>query len=830
MGGYRVIKNIFKKEKASNQNDIEDLLKEKQEKEIKDLMNHNQTITIDKINNRVEESGFATENLINNIMYISSNVDKQIEFINNVVHKIEGYSALAEEVSASTEHSQKIASDTLVVAKKGNTAIDNSLKVMNEIDESVDYTKDAVNSLSKHAMRIDKMLKTIKDISKQTNMLALNAAIEAARAGEHGRGFAVVAEEVRKLATQSDESAGQISEIISLINNSIGSTIDAMDQSSSKVKEGVNTAINTNEVFNEIIDSITTTTEVTKEINSAISEQTASLQDVIISADSLSNISNEIISMIETMLMNAQQTKSSLNHLLETSVDLTRINSNIMDVVYPEHNQENQGIVTKQILRTGTGGSLTDPDPAIDFNSDSNRILDNLHCGLLRKGTSLDVFPGVAKSWYVKEDNLTWIFNLRKGAKFHNGREINAHDVEYSFKRLLSKELKSPNAWFLMEIEGAKEFNQGKSKSVSGLKVLDKYKIGLKLSQANSGFLLNLSNSCCSILCLEDIDKDIFTGCGPYILSYKDEEKYILTAYDDFFGGQPYVEEIQIYHSETNSVQGFIDGKYDFVLLNNNSVKTLKEKSQDVKIYTQDMLTTNYWGFNFKRNSIFIKDKDIRRAINLAIDKNKIVQETLDGMASICKGVFPPAIIDNSYLEGFEYNPSLAKKILQEKGYFKNPETFKVLARNGNLGNAGNAVIKCIEAVGIKCEVLNIPTKDYYTEDNLKKGDVYVIGWTADTGDPDNYLQPLFNPNNHTNFGSYNNQNLLTLMDSAKQILNPDKRTEAYKEIQKVIIADAPWVFLYHSQTPYVYREGISNVRLSPLSKLRLEDIMIDKI
>ncbi len=819
-----MIKKIFNKEKEKNQIIIENVLDNKQEKIIEDLMNHNQKITIEKIKNRVEETGFATENLINNIRYISGNVDKQIQFINKVVDKIEGYSALAEEVSASTEHSQKITTKTLTVAKKGNNAIEDSIKVMNEIEKSVDYTKNTVNSLSSHAMSIDKMLKSIKAISAQTNMLALNAAIEAARAGEHGRGFAVVADEVRKLANQSDESAGQISQIISLINNSISNTIDAMNESSSKVNEGVITANNTNKVFNEIIDAITTTTEVTNEINKAISEQTVSLQEVIISADNLSITSNDIISMIETMLMNAQHTKSSLDHLLETSMDLNKINSNIM-----KDRQENQTI-TKQILRTSTGGNLTGSDPAVDFNSDSNRIMDNIHCGLLRKGVSLDIFSGIAKSWYVKEDNLTWTFNLRKGAKFHNGKEISSYDVEYSFKRLLSPELKSPNAWFLMEILGAEEYNSGKSKDLEGIKILDKYRIIIKLKQANSGFLLNLSNSCCSVLCAEDLKKGVFTGCGPYILSHEDEEKYILSAYKDFFGGQPYVEEIEIFHSETNRMQGFLDGKYDFMLLNSGQVKTVEEEMNNVKICTQDMLTTNYWGFNFKRDSIFSKDKDIRRAINLAIDRNKIVEDVFNAMASPCKGVFPPAMIDNNYLQGFEYNPDKAKSILQEKGYFKNPETFKVLARNGRLGNAGDAVIEYIKAIGIKCEIIDIPLKNYYAEENLKQGDVYVIGWTADTGDPDNYLQPLFNPNNYTNFGGYNNQKVLELMDKAKQILNPEKRIEMYKEIQNVIIEDVPWVFLYHTQTPYAYREGISNIKLSPLSKIKYEDIMIDKI
>ncbi|WDC84348.1 ABC transporter substrate-binding protein [Caloramator sp. mosi_1] len=115
------------------------------------------------------------------------------------------------------------------------------------------------------------------------------------------------------------------------------------------------------------------------------------------------------------------------------------------------------------------------------FDQQSAKIFINVHAGLLLPGLGVDIYPGVAKSWYVEEDNLTWIFNLKKGIKFHNGREVTAQDVKYSFERLLSPKLNSPNSWFLFDIEGAAEYNAGKVREVSGIKVLDRYCISLKL-------------------------------------------------------------------------------------------------------------------------------------------------------------------------------------------------------------------------------------------------------------------------------------------------------------------------------------------------------------
>ncbi len=819
---------MFKKHARRKKNqeiqDTNDNLQNNYKNKLKALMNHNQKITIDKIRNRVDESGFATDNLINNINYITENVSKQMEFISKVVEEIEGYSALAQEVSASTENSQKIAYDTLNVAKQGKTVVDDSIKVMTEIEGSVNHTKSVVNSLSNHSIQIDKMLKVIKDISSQTNLLALNAAIEAARAGEHGRGFAVVAEEVRKLANQSDKSAEEISKIITQINESITETIKAMNESTIKVQEGTKTANNTNKVFNEIIDSVTTSTEVTKEISMAVSEQTSSLQEVTASSGKLNTISNEIMSLIDTMMMNAEQTKSSLSHLSEISDHLTQINNKIMLINQKENSRG------EYILRTPLFGEFNDLDPAMNFATQTGRLMTNLHSGLLRKGFSTDVFPGVAKSWYVKEDKVTWAFNLRKGAKFHNGREITADDVEYSLKRVLSQELNSPNAWFLMEIDGAKDYNSGKSSDISGIKVLDKYRIGIRLSESNSGFLLNLTDTCCSILAKEDVEKGIFTGCGAFVLTDKDDEKYTLTANKDYFGGNAYADKVEIYYNDREPIKGIYEGKYDFAIINNEQFRNLSESSSEVKFNTQDVFTTRFWGFNLRRNSIFSRNKDIRAAINYAVNKDKIIKEIFPSLATKCKGVFPPAMIDNSSLSGFDYNPDLARKILTKNKYYQNPEKLLVLVTEGKIDQVTNLILDDIEKVGIKYKKIEVPARVYLTSESIAKADVYNVGWIADTGDADNFLQPLFNPNNHMNLGKYDNKEVLRLMLEAKRITNSEKRLEAYMKIQRLIVDDVPWLFLYHNKTPYIYRENVKNVKLSPLSKIRFDDIFLDEL
>ena len=437
------------------------------------LLKNNQEHIVDRISKRIEETGFAVEELIETIGNISGHVEVQMNSIDRVAGEISNYSALAEEVYANTAHSKEQAEETLSIAKKGNQAADNSIKAMNEIEKSVDYIKEVVNNLNVKSLHINEMLKVIKDIAEQTNLLSLNASIEAARAGEAGRGFSVVASEVKKLSQRSAESAEKISKTIGEINDSIKLTTDAMGKSSNKVKEGVAIANNTMEVFNKIIEAVDTTTEVTEEINRAITEQTNSLERIIESAEDMNKTSEKVMSMVESASMNTQYTKTSIESLFETSKDLKSVTNELLKTV------KDSGI-NKYVLKTYIGGKPESLDPVVTFDALSDKLLINVHAGLLIQGNSTDVLPGLAKSWYVEEDNMTWIFNLRKGAKFHNGREVTSEDVKYSLERVLNPILNSAHAWFLFLVDGAEEFQKGLNREVRGIRVIDKYRMSIK--------------------------------------------------------------------------------------------------------------------------------------------------------------------------------------------------------------------------------------------------------------------------------------------------------------------------------------------------------------
>ncbi|MCT4607307.1 MAG: ABC transporter substrate-binding protein [Marinisporobacter sp.] len=790
------------------------------------LLKHNQKCIVNRINEKIEETGSMAENAITLTHNISNHVEIQMESIEKVVSEISNYTALAEEVLSRTENSKVIAQETMGIAKGGNDAADHSIQAMREIEISVENVKKVVNDLSVKSAHINEMLKMIKDIADHTNLLALNASIEAARAGEAGQGFGVVAKEVKNLAQRSAESAGQISNTIYEINESIDETIAAMNESMNKVLEGNKIAKNTKEVFNRIISAVGTTSNVAEEISTVVSRQMKGLDRIIVSTEEMNKTSEDVMNMVETASLNTQYTKTSLKLLSEVSKDLQSISTNLLEKIQRTKKNESS-------LKTYLSTAPLEYDPQLVMDTQSAQIAYNVHAGLLLISSTGEITAGIAKSWYIEEDNLTWVFNLRKGAKFHNGKEITAQDIKYTYERLLSPVLKSPNTWLLEQVEGAKGYNEGKEKEVTGIKVIDQYRISIKLTGPYSGFLLNLGQCVCAILSKEEGQKGKLTGCGPYRIENIDDEKCILTAFEDYFAGIPYVDKIIVNYDGTKAVNSFINKECDFMMIDNEQQINELSQAKISNINYKSIMGTYYAGFNLGSNSIFAKDHEIRKALNSAINKEKIIHEVLGGLGEEAKGPIPSSMMENNDLLGVGYNPREAKDILNKKHSLIGSTKLKVLIRDESCDTIFNKIAQFImndlKEVGIKCTVEKVHPDHYVDREVLNRCDLFVDRWIADTGDMDNFLEPLFNPSNVTDFTGYNNPKVTEMMNKAKEIINPKKRNQMYKDLQKIIIEDMPWISLYYPQFGYVSRKGVIGVRVSPLGTIKYEDIIIEK-
>ena len=816
--GLNKMLNIFKKESNPQENKLEEPMDKPQSyttqiRQNEEKLLHNLDIKIDDSSNQVE-------NLINTIESIANRVEEQMEYIYSVVNEISYYSAMAEELHASSSDSYRTANETLEVVNDGKSSLYNTISSMEEINASMSHVISEINILRENVSQVEDILNIIRDIAKQTNLLSLNASIEAARAGDAGRGFAVVANEVKKLADRSAESVDHISYIIKNIQNNVNTTVDAIENSNTKVHEGYTVAQESNTAFEKIEKAIKNMIEIINEITEAITVQTSSLESIVISANDMEHSSEKALAMVESAMMNTQFTKASINELNQLSGLLNEMNGKIL-----EHNQID-GKKEDIVLKLALASSVQSLDPAMVNIMESMRFLNNLHAGLLTISDTGGVLPSIAKNWYVEEDNLTWVFNLKRDATFHNGKRITALDVKYSLERLLSPELNSPNTWFIDYIDGAKEFIQGLEREVRGITVLDDYRISIKLETPFSGFPLLLSHACCAIMDMEEVKKGNFVGCGPYIIDTYKDNKYKLIAYDNYLGGRAYCDVVEVNAKDENALDNFIHGDYDFYIIQNKREhEILKAEKWAKNIKYIDLVASFYIGFKMKNTSSPYTQKKIRQAISHAINKKRIIDEIYGGLAVEAKSIIPANLVPNHHIKGYEYNPLKARKIIQDEKINLNRPLI-ILS-----GKEPNPILKLVkedlEAIGINCQY-KVPPKDKTLRANeLQEGyDIYYSGWYADTLDPSAFIKPLFMPGNQTNLSAYENPKIVELVESATQMANPKKREELYMEIQKILFEDAPNIPLFHPQNAICTKDGVNNTILSSLAMIKYDNIV----
>ena len=276
-----------------------------------------------------DQSAQVTVQVAQSIADVATSSNAQVESIDKSTKVIENITSEIHSVSIMANNSANYAQDAVTKAQNGNEFVNKAVIQMQQIQDTVTTSASVVSRLGDRSKEIGQIIETISAIAAQTNLLALNAAIEAARAGDHGRGFAVVAEEVRKLAEQSREAAGQIATLIGEIQAETNNAVISMNAGTEEVKVGTSAVSNAGSTFIEIVKLVeqvatqitnlsttardiangTTTivssiqsidtesqkeAEQTQAVSAATEEQSASMEQIASSSQSLANLAQEL--------------------------------------------------------------------------------------------------------------------------------------------------------------------------------------------------------------------------------------------------------------------------------------------------------------------------------------------------------------------------------------------------------------------------------------------------------------------------------------------------------------------------------------------------------
>ncbi|MBN2082042.1 methyl-accepting chemotaxis protein [bacterium] len=276
-----------------------------------------------------DETGRAIQDVAKTVEQVAIGSQSTTTHLGQAQQSLDQNSQAVDTVSKDIEDVASYASRAVTQGEEGRKSADSAVKIITRAARSVDETSQVVKTLGDKTSQIGGFITIITGIADQTNLLALNAAIEAARAGEAGRGFAVVAEEVRKLAEESSQAAGNITSLIKGIEAEMQNALQAMDQSNTEVNDGAVSVSQASSLLAEIVNGIIAVNEKVQNISAAAEQITASTSEVVNVIASVASIaeenaaaSEEVSSSTEEQTASMQEINANANQLAKLAQDL----------------------------------------------------------------------------------------------------------------------------------------------------------------------------------------------------------------------------------------------------------------------------------------------------------------------------------------------------------------------------------------------------------------------------------------------------------------------------------------------------------------------------
>jgi peptide/nickel transport system substrate-binding protein/oligopeptide transport system substrate-binding protein len=468
-------------------------------------------------------------------------------------------------------------------------------------------------------------------------------------------------------------------------------------------------------------------------------------------------------------------------------------------------------------------------DPAFSTDIYGVMIIQQIFDGLVQFDKDLNIIPAIAKSWKISPDGLTYTFYLREGVKFHNGRGVTADDFVYSFTRIIDPKNKAPAAHLLDKILGFKEFQDGKTNYVKGLKFVDKFTFEIKLTEPFYPFLSTLGINHFKVIPKEEIEKTTSDfakfpiGTGPFkFVSTKEREEIVLEANADYFEGRPFLDKVvfKIFHGAPREkiLTEFKEGGLEESFIPPEEIGEILKQRQ-YPFIQKPILSLRFYGFNLRTKPL--NDKRLRKTINFAIDKKFIISELHKNQFNLARGILPPGMPGyDPKREPYPYNETLARKYLKELGCGKEKTPIEIWS-----ASKSEAAQKELNEIKSQLKKIDIETAIHFETNwpnfesmlRANKTPVFIYAWYADFPDPDNFLGTLFHSKSKYNFMSYHNPEVDRLLDRARAERDYLKRMEMYGKIEEMILEDAPIVPMVNHLFQMVYQPYVRGVEVSAL-------------
>jgi len=489
-------------------------------------------------------------------------------------------------------------------------------------------------------------------------------------------------------------------------------------------------------------------------------------------------------------------------------------------------------------------GEPTGLDPAIAWEVESNCIERLTYQTLLtyasttgEPGTKLvgDLATEVpsAANGGITQGGKVYTFHIKKGIKFAPpiSRDVTAGDMKYSLERMLRSPL-APATYFYTGITGAQDYIDKKANDVTGIKVVDPYTLQVTLDKPDVSFLYAFTLTFTSAIPKEQVDKwgkkvDRHPlGSGPYVIQSWTPGQEIVAVKNTNWSAptQQYVDQFHFEFSSNPGTavlkleRGEVDLLGDSIPpADYNSVKANPQWSKNVVEAPQ---INSYYVYLNHLEKPFDNQK-VRQAINYAINTQKI-QKLLAGQAVAANQVYPKGM--PGYEDGkqfYTYDPAKAKQMLADAGF---PNGFKTTFYTHNVDpfpKIAQSIQNDLKQIGVTATIKQMDRATYWDMVGLKASHfgIGLTDWIMDYPDPSDWIGPLYtNPSEGSaNLAWYDNPQVNKLYEASKSELDPVKRIDMFKQMQDIIMNDAPLVPLYQTVQTSMFGKNTGGFYIHPV-------------
>ncbi len=466
-------------------------------------------------------------------------------------------------------------------------------------------------------------------------------------------------------------------------------------------------------------------------------------------------------------------------------------------------------------------------DPAFAVDVPSGRLCALLYDGLLCPGREGGVEGGLAERWDISPDGMLYTFYLRD-ARFSDGSQVTAGDVEYSLERLLSPEVASPRGWMLSAVVGAEEFKSGASDDLEGVSASGAKIVKIRLARPFPPFPSMLAMPSAGVVSSEWAASRGSGGwrspvcSGPWVLSEWKEAQRIVLKRNDHYRTPPELERVifRIIPERMTQVAEFEVGNLDHLQVPKAELRRWSADPHWGALMESSVeLAVTYIGLNNQKPPL---DRvGVRRALNCAVDKHAIVARLMKGAAVQAAGAIPPGLRGHDPSRaGYQYDRDLAAELLEEEGLAGGFDMEIWYRDGGGAEQVLEALQAYLKEVGVR---VTLQAREWGTlKEAINRGvpDAYYLDWYADYPDAENFLYPLFFSGNWGGGGNrarFADPGVDSMLVEARAETDPESRYDLYRRIDEMVAGRAPWIYLWHPVRVELRQPWVEGPLMHPL-------------